>query len=175
MKKILKFLGVILLLVLLYCGIAILAFDKAYHYEKSVVIDAPVEKVWQHSNSLRAYNAWDPFSKEDREMKIEYSGNSGEIGDSYHWTGKESGEGTQTVSKLVPNQLMETDLHFIKPFESNAKSRFSLTPENGKTKMTWAMDFEMEPLMKPMKPFMDMNMKKMFEKGLQNLKNIAEK
>ena len=175
MKKILKFLAVVLLLVLIYCGIAILAFDKAYHYEQSVVINAPAEKVWQYTNSLRGYNMWDPFSKEDKDVKIEYSGNSGEIGDSYHWTGRESGEGTHTISKLVPNQLMETDLHFIKPFESDAKSRFALTPEAGKTKVTWAMDFEMDPLMKPMKPLMDMNMKKMFEKGLGNLKSLAEK
>lgn len=64
MKTLLKIIGAIILLVVIYAVIAMLAFSKDYHYEKSIVINAPKEKVWQHVGSLKAYNTWDPFSKE---------------------------------------------------------------------------------------------------------------
>lgn len=64
MKTFLKIIGAILLLVVIYAVIAMLFFSKDYHYEKSIVINAPKEKVWQHVGSLKEYNTWDPFSKE---------------------------------------------------------------------------------------------------------------
>ncbi len=64
MKTLLKIIGIIILLIIVYAIFAMLAFSKNYHFEKSVVINAPKEKVWQHAGSLKAYNTWDPFSKE---------------------------------------------------------------------------------------------------------------
>jgi carbon monoxide dehydrogenase subunit G len=50
-----------------------------------------------------------------------------------------------------------------------------LTPDGNGTNVTWAIDYELTTMMKIMKPMMDMNMKKMFDQGLGNLKKIAEK
>ncbi|KPE49374.1 SRPBCC family protein [Chryseobacterium indologenes] len=173
MKTILKILGTIILLLVVYGIIAILTFSKDYHFEKSVTINAPVEKVWQHVGSLKAYNTWDPFSKKVKDIKITYSGEGDKIGDSYHWSGKKS-EGEQAVIETVPNQKLVTKLHFIKPFNGNAKGTFILTPEGSATKVTWMIDNELNPVMKIMKPMMDMNMKKMFDKGLGDLKKLSE-
>lgn len=176
MKTILKIIGILILIVVVYGIIAILAFDKNYHYEKSIVINAPKEQVWQHTGSLKAYNVWDPFSKADKNVKMTYSGTSGEVGDSYHWLGnKDVGEGKQTVTEIVPNEKMVTQLQFIKPWEGFAKATFTLTPEGNSTKVTWTIDNELTPMMKPMKPMMDMQMEKMFEQGLGDLKKICEK
>lgn len=60
MKTILKILGVILLLVAVYAVIAMLAFGNKYHYDKSMVIKAPKEKVWQQISSMKAFNRWNP-------------------------------------------------------------------------------------------------------------------
>jgi ligand-binding SRPBCC domain-containing protein len=35
-----------------------IAVGKKYHFEKSIVINAPVEKVWQNVNSMKAVNSW---------------------------------------------------------------------------------------------------------------------
>ncbi len=69
MKTILKSLGIILLLLIGYAIVAMLAFGKTYHYEKSMVINAPKEKVWQHINSMKAFNEWNPWMKLDSNMK----------------------------------------------------------------------------------------------------------
>jgi len=88
MKTILKILGVIVLLLIVYTVIALLAFGNNYHYEKSVVMNAPKEKVWQQINSMKAFNQWNPWMKLDPNMRIVYSGSEGQIGDKYCWDSK---------------------------------------------------------------------------------------
>ncbi|WP_106914853.1 SRPBCC family protein [Chryseobacterium aurantiacum] len=174
MKTLLKIIGIIILLIIVYAVIAILAFSKDYHYEKSVVINAPKEKVWQYVGSLKGYNMWDPFSKEIKNITITYSGEGDKMGDSYHWKGDDS-EGEQSITEIVPNEKLVTALHFIQPFDGNAKGTFVLTPEGNGTKVTWKIDNELNTMMKVMKPMMDHNMDKMFGQGLDDLKKLSEK
>jgi len=176
MKTILKILGVIILLIVLYVVFAMIAFSKNGHFERSVVINAPKEKVWQHVGSTKAFNEWNPFAKADKNIVITYSGTPGTVGDSYHWKGNDQvGEGEQSVTAIVPNEKMSSDLHFIKPWDGMAKANFILTPDGNKTKVTWTMDNELTPMMKVMKPMMESQMGKMFDQGLNDLKNIVEK
>ena len=176
MKKFLKILGAIVALLVLYCAIAMAFFDSHYHGEQSVTINAPAEKIWQNVNSMKAINSWNPWMKLDPNLKGTYSGNSGEIGDFYHWKGNDDvGEGEQKISKIVPHEKVETEIHFIKPFESKAVSNVLLMSKETGTKVTWTMDFECDLMMKPMKPFMNWKMNKSFSEGLNNLKVLAEK
>lgn len=176
MKTLLKIIGAIIVLILIYAVIAMLAFSKDYHYEKSVVINAPQEKLWAYTGNLKGYNQWDPFSKADKNIVITYSGEGDKLGDSYHWKGdKNVGEGEQSITELIPNQKMGTKLHFVEPFEGDAKSNIVLTREGNGTRVTWMIDNELTTIMKPMKPMMDNNMDKMFGQGLDNLKKLAEK
>ncbi|ROI00597.1 SRPBCC family protein [Chryseobacterium daecheongense] len=175
MKTLLKIIGIIILLIVAYAIIAMLAFSKDYHFEKSIVINAPKEKVWQHAGSLKGFNTWNPFAKADKNVVITYSGTSGQVGESYHWKGNDQvGEGEQTVVESVPNEKLTSQLHFIKPWEGEAKGSFILTPEGNGTKVTWAMDNELTPMMKLMKPMMDNQMGKMFGQGLEDLKKLSE-
>ncbi|UOV00095.1 SRPBCC family protein [Chryseobacterium daecheongense] len=175
MKTLLKIIGIIILLIIAYAIIAMLAFSKDYHFEKSIVINASKEKVWQHAGSLKGFNTWNPFAKADKNVVITYSGTSGQVGESYHWKGNDQvGEGEQTVIESVPNEKLTSQLHFIKPWEGEAKGSFILTPEGNGTKVTWAMDNELTPMMKLMKPMMDNQMGKMFGQGLEDLKKLSE-
>jgi uncharacterized protein YndB with AHSA1/START domain len=175
MKTLLKIIGIIVLLIVVYALVAMLAFSKEYHFEKSVVINAPKEKVWQNVGSTKAMNVWNPFAKADPNIQIVYSGAQGTVGDSYHWKGnKDVGEGEQTVTAVVPNEKVSSDLHFIEPWEGTAKANFILTPEGNGTKVTWTMDNELTSVMKIMKPMMDMQMDKMFGQGLDDLKKLSE-
>ena len=177
MKTILKVIGVIILLIIGYAVVAMLAFGKNYHYEKSIVINAPKEKVWQHVSSMNAFNEWNPWMKLDKNMKMTYTGNSGEVGDKYCWDSKnnDAGAGCQEIKELVVNEKQKTEMTFIKPFEGQAISEIMLTPEGNSTKVTWTMDTEQDPMMKIMRPMMDYQMGKSYEEGLSNLKKLAEK
>lgn len=177
MKTILKVIGVIILLIIGYAIFAVLAFGKNYHYEKSVVMNAPKEKVWQHISSMNAFNQWNPWMKLDKNMIITYTGNSGEVGDKYCWDSKndDAGAGCQEIKELVLNERQKTEMIFIKPFAGQATSEIMLTPEGNSTKVTWTMDTEQDLMMKIIRPMMDYQMGKSYEEGLSNLKTLVEK
>ncbi|WP_228444842.1 SRPBCC family protein [Chryseobacterium echinoideorum] len=177
MKTILKFIGIIILLLIVYAIIAMLAFGKIYHYEKSTTINAPKEKVWQQISSMRAFNHWNPWMKLDPNMKIVYSGNEGQIGDRYCWDSKndDAGAGCQEIKELVENQKQKTEMIFQRPFAGQATSEIMLSSEGNGTKVTWTMDTEQETWMKIMRPMMDYQMGKSYGEGLQKLKQVSEK
>lgn len=172
MKKFLK----ILLAIVAILIIVMLLMGKAYHFEKSIVINAPAEKVYAQINSTKAINQWNPWMKLDPNLKLTYSGNSGQIGDKYCWEGNdEVGSGCQEITALVLNQKQSTKMIFYKPFESDATSNIILTPEGNSTKVTWDMDCELDYPMNLMKLFMDGQMDKSYGDGLTALKAISEK
>ena len=57
---------------------------EKYHYEKSIVINAPAEKCI-HISILKAFNEWNPWMKLDPQLQSTYSGVSGQIGDKHCW------------------------------------------------------------------------------------------
>ncbi|MCU7617984.1 SRPBCC family protein [Chryseobacterium sp. PBS4-4] len=176
MKTFFKILGSILLLIIVYSLIAILFFDTHYHKEKTIVINAPQNKVWQQVNSMKAINDWNPWKKMDKNLAEDYKGKSGEVGDYYHWSGNdEVGEGEQKITALIPMEKVSTQMHFIRPFEDDATSDIIVKPEGNTTKVTWGIDFELETKMKPMKPMMDYQMQKSLDEGLDNLRTLLEK
>ncbi|MCJ8152305.1 SRPBCC family protein [Chryseobacterium sp. SSA4.19] len=176
MKTILKILGILILLIIVYAVIAMLAFGKNYHYEKSLVINAPREKVWQNIHSMKAFNRWNPWMKLDKSMKIVYTGNSGQVGDKYCWDSKndDAGAGCQEIKDLVLNEKQKTEMTFIRPFEGESTSEIILSSEGNSTKVTWTMDTEQDAMMKIIRPMMDYQMGKSYQEGLNNLKILAE-
>ncbi|MEN4759241.1 SRPBCC family protein [Chryseobacterium sp. C39-AII1] len=177
MKTFLKIIGIILFFIIVYGIVAMLAFGKTYHYEKSVVINAPKEKVWQQISSMKAFNEWNPWMKLDPAMKIDYTGNPGQVGDKYCWDSKndDAGAGCQEIKELVVNEKQKTEMTFKRPFEGQATSDIILTTEGSSTKVTWSMDTEQETWMKLMRPMMDYQMGKSYGEGLDNLKKLSEK
>lgn len=172
MKKTLKILLAIVAVVI----IVMFVMGKSYHFEKSIVINAPLDKVYAHLNNTKSINEWNPWMKLDPTIKVKYSGNSGQVGDKYCWEGnEESGSGCQEITALVPNQKQSTKMIFYKPFESEATSDLILTPEGSATKVTWTMDCELDYPMNLMKLFMDSQMGKSYDSGLNALKALAEK
>lgn len=177
MKTILKIIGGIILLFIVYAIISVLAFGKNYHYEKSMVMNAPKEKVWQQISSMKSFNEWNPWMKLDKNMTIAYTGTSGEVGDKYCWDSKndDAGAGCQEIKELISGEKQKTEMIFKRPFEGQAISDIVLTSEGNSTKVTWSMDTEQETWMKIMRPMMDYQMGKSYEEGLNNLKALVEK
>lgn len=171
MKKLLK----ILLGILAVLLIAMFLIGEKYHYEKSIVINAPAEKVYAHINSMKAFNDWNPWMKLDPNLKSTFSGVSGQIGDKHCWQSakKDVGNGCQEITALVPNQKQSTKMAF--EGQGEATSDIILTPEGNGTKVTWNLDATMEYPSNLMKPMMDYWMKKSYEEGLNNLKTLSEK
>ena len=175
MKKVLKIIGILILLVIAFVLIAGIFIKKDYHLERSITINAPKEKVWGHVNSLQQFSKWNPFLEKDPNAKTSFEGTPGAIGSVYSWDGNSDvGKGSQTLVSLDSASSVKSHLHFIKPFEGEADAFLSLTDAGTGTKVTWGFDSKYKYPMNVMTLFMDGMMEKVFDKGLAKLKAQAE-
>lgn len=177
MKKILKIIGVIILLAVAFVLIAGVFVPKTYHLEKDITINAPRDKVWGHVNSLQQLEKWSPWGEKDLAMKVTHEGQEGAVGSVYKWDGnKNVGEGSQTLTKLQQPDKVETHLHFIKPMEGEADAFIHLAEAGNGTKVTWGFDTKYSYPMNKMQLFVDMDemMGKEYNAGLNKLKQICE-
>lgn len=147
------------------------------HYERSIVINAPPEKILQHIADFHKWMAWSPWDKLDPNMKRDYAGAAQGIGAKYAWSGNgKAGEGTMEILEAGTNGV-KIDLRFAKPFKSDCTTQFHFTAQNNATNVRWTMDGPNTFIGKIFSLFMNMDkmIGKDFENGLAGLKAEAER
>jgi len=148
-----------------------------YVVERNTKIDAPPEKVFSQIVDLNEWGNWSPWDAMDPNMTKTFSGESGTVGSSYHWTGnRKVGEGQMTITDIEPNASVKVDLRFIKPFKSESKTELHVAPSGDGSDVTWKMTGNHTTMSKIMGVFksMDKMVGPDFEKGLATLKRISE-
>ena len=156
--------------------IAASAKPDTVHYERSIIIHAPPERILTHLVDFHKWGAWSPWEKMDPGMKREYSGAASGKGATYAWSGNgKAGEGSMEVMEVTTNAV-NVDLRFIKPFRNECVIRFRCIPEAANTKLTWTMNGPNLFMGKVMGLFINMDrmIGKDFESGLVELKKQAE-
>lgn len=146
-----------------------------FRIERSLVMHATPERIYPLISDLHQWQHWSPWEKLDPKLQRSYEG-SGQ-GASYAWSGNDKvGSGSMTITALQPGQRIVLALHFIQPFEASNQAEFTLTPEAGGTRVSWAMTGPNPYLAKVMQIFFDMDamVGKDFESGLDNLRRITE-
>lgn len=175
MKKVLKIIGILILLLIAFVLIAGLFIKKEYHLEKSITINASREKVWSHVNSLQDFSTWNPFIDKDPNVKTSFQGIEGTVGSVYNWEGNSDvGQGNQTITSIDSASSVKSHLNFIKPFKGEADAFVNLSDEGSGTKVTWGYDSKYTYPTNVMTLFMDGMMGDLFNKGLGKLKVISE-
>jgi Polyketide cyclase / dehydrase and lipid transport len=178
MKFLKRFLIVIVAIIALAL-ITALFVNKDLKSSREIVINKPKAEVFSYIKQLKNQDNYSKWGKLDPNMKKEYRGTDGTAGFVSAWDGNSDvGKGEQEIKKITEGESIETELHFIKPFESRAAAVMTTTAiDSAHTKVTWAFDSKMAYPMNLMKLFMDME--KMigddFGTGLANLKILLEK
>ena len=121
MKKFLRFIGVLLLIIIAGVVIMGLVAPKDITSERSVVINAPKERVMAHMFKYENFNSWNPFRDLDTTMVSSVTGTDGTPGAKYEWKGNDDMGSGEMVTKEVTGDEMKYDMRFIEPFESEAK------------------------------------------------------
>jgi uncharacterized protein YndB with AHSA1/START domain len=160
--------------------ILIIALSKpdTFRFERSIVVNAPPEKIFPLINDFRSWTQWSPWEKKDPALKRTYSGAATGKGSVYEWEGdKNVGKGRMEIAESSPPSKIVIGLHFISPFEANNTAEFTLTPSGNATTVNWAMYGPNLFMGKVMSTFMSMDkmVGKDFEAGLANMKAAAEK
>lgn len=152
--------------------------SDTYTIERSTTIEAPPEKIYGHIIDLHKMEAWSPWVGMDPDMTRTYSGPESGVGARYSWSGnRKVGTGSMEITDAKENQRVDIDLEFLKPFKARNKAWMTLEPQGGGTHVTWAISGEKTLMTKVMSIFksLDSMMGPDFERGLANLKKVAEK
>lgn len=148
-------------------------------YEKTIVINAPIDSVWQHTNSLTALEKWSYRPDYDPNIKTEISETDGIIGAKNTWESdhKKLGKGSETITKIEAPNLLETDLKYYNSYNSDVKEYIKLTPEGLKTKVSWGFSMEISYPFNLLKFALNMEevIGRDFEIGLAKLRTLSER
>jgi polyketide cyclase/dehydrase/lipid transport protein len=146
-----------------------------YQVQRTALISAPPEIVFEQVNDLHKFQAWSPWARMDPDSKVAFSGAPSGAGASFTWSGSKTGEGSMTITGSRSGQSVTANLDFIKPFESSSVVEFDFEPKGEQTEVTWKMTGENTFATKAFQLFV--NMDKLvggdFEKGLAQLNAIV--
>lgn len=166
--------GLIVLLLLIAA-----VMKKGYAVERSIIVDKPLDVTYHHMSSLEFQDSWSKWANIDPDMKKQYIGTDRTVGFTSKWSSphKSVGEGEQEITKLIPNERMETEIRFFKPFKATCPGYFNVKAVNeNQTKVEWGfsgnMPYPMNIMLGLMK--MEATLGKDFEEGLQNMKKKIE-
>ena len=139
--------------------------------ERSGFVKASPEAVFATLSSTAGYQTINPYKDLDAKLKVTPFGPEAGVGAGFAFESKD-GKGTSTVSAVEANKSItyQIDLGFMgKPVQV-----ITLTPENGGTRVNWAVTskFGMNPMGRVFGMFMDGMLGPHYELGLKNMDRI---
>ncbi len=174
--KILKRILIVVAGIIVLLSIIGLLLPSKSHVERSIVINAPIETVFDQVNTLKNWKKWSPWYKKDTAAVITYNNIPSGNGASYSWESKnkEVGAGTLTLSDVKPNEHITENMAF-KDW-GDAKAEMNFTKEGNATKVTWIMDsdYGWNIFFRYIGVFMKGDLEKQFDDGLLALKDASE-
>lgn len=171
MKKVLIVIAVIVLLVVVW----LFTLPGKYSIERSVVINASQEKVFDNVADFTKWPIWSPWLIMEPNASINYQGTPKTVGSKYNWEGELVGSGEMEITSLAEQHKIQYDLRFKKPYESEAKIHFSISQNNeGQTIASWGMDGKMPFFMRFMTKMMVTYITMDYDRGLAMLKDLSE-
>jgi|SRR6185436_737513 len=171
--RILKIIGIGLLAIIALLLIVSFFLPSTVHVERSIVINAPAEIVFDEVNTLKKWEQWSPWDKMDPGMEKNYFGPESGTNAGYSWKGPKTGEGKMTVTDSKPNELIATRLDFG---GIGAMSDYHFEPAEGGVKVKWTFDSDKtnNPMFRYMNVMMNSMLVNQFDSGLVAIKRIAE-
>ncbi len=168
---------VVLVLVAALAGFAAIQ-PGSFRVQRSASIKASPEKIFPLISDFKSWNAWSPWEKLDPAMKRTYDGPASGKGAVYQWAGnREVGAGRMEIVEAAAPSKVAIRLDFVAPFEAHNVAEFTLEPKGDATTVVWAMYGPHTYASKLMSLFFSMDgmVGGYFEKGLADLKAVAEK
>ena len=168
----------IALAVIVVLFVAVVAMRPSeFRVSRSLAMTAPAETAFEQVNTLRNWEAWNPWGKLDPNCKLTYEGPPSGVGASYSWAGNAKvGEGRSTIVESKPGELVRFRLEFLKPMKATNAAEFTFKSEGSKTTVTWTMSGKNNFIGKAFGLIIncDRMVGGQFEKGLSDMKRVSE-
>jgi hypothetical protein len=147
----------------------------SYSVTRDVVVAAPPATVHEHLADFRRWRDWSPFEDLDPDMRRTYTGSG--VGSSYAWSGSmKAGTGRMQMAAVTDTRVV-VEQENTRPLRSRSTSTFTLTPDDGGTRVTWTSTGTLNRLMRVAARVMPMEkvLGPVFEKGLTRLREHVER
>lgn len=170
-------LGIIALAVLAILAIAATKPNN-FVVQRTTDIAAAPETVFALIDDFHKWRDWSPWEGLDPDLRRKMSGAQSGRGAVYEWDGnKKVGSGRMEIVEAAAPNKVAIKLDFLRPFEAHNMAEFTIVPQGQTTRVNWAMRGPSLFMTKVMQTVMnfDKMIGKDFEKGLANLKAIAER
>lgn len=149
-----------------------------YAVEREIIINRPKAEVFAYLKPLKNQDNWSVWMAKDPHVKKTFKGTDETVGFTSRWEGNEEvGSGEQQIRKITEGERIDTELRFIKPFDSR-NDAYIVTETVGpqQTRVKWGFTGSVPIPMNVFLPFTGMEdlVGKDFSDGLKNLKEILE-
>lgn len=173
-----KALKTILIVVLALFGIWLIASliaPSGTDVLRTKEIAASPELIYGYVSKLRNQDEWGVWVRSDKDAKYGSEGTDGTVGFKITWDGDTVMQGSQTITELVQNESVKTDLAFGDFMTS--KISLDMKPVEAGTEVSWSLKNEIPFQGRAMMMLMGMRsqIEKDFETGLDSLKAICER
>ncbi|KAF7774310.1 hypothetical protein PCIT_a0736 [Pseudoalteromonas citrea] len=155
-----------------------LFIQNSYHVERSVVIEQPIEVVFDYIKYLKNQDHYSRWANIDSDMVKAYRGTDAHVGFVSAWSSEhpDVGVGEQEIIGIKPLERIDYELRFIAPFQAAEPAYMLTKPIGDTTQVIWGFQGHMNYPMNLTFLFID------FEKqiggdlqaGLNKLKELLE-
>lgn len=163
-----------LILILAVGGFILPSHTEVY---RSIEIQRETSRVYNVLDNYKEFTLWSPWASKDPDTKYTYSGAVKGVGAKMSWQSdsQDVGSGSQEITEVVPNKLINIKLRFDGQGEADAM--YMLESKEGHTLLTWGFraDHGYNPISRYFGLMFDSMIGPDYEQGLSNLKNLLEK
>lgn len=152
-----------------------LFLSPIYRVERSILINAPIEVVFDYVNDLKKNELWSPWKRNDPSMQIKYGEKIKGEGASYSWTSKNSGAGRLIITESEADKLIRTKMLFKGKSRGQGYWKFSQRDNQVYVLQGFEGDVGGNIIARYFGLFMDSLLGKNFEQGMSQLKELCEK
>lgn len=92
--------------------IVALFVPKEFAAQSEITIDKPKQEVFNYVKFMRNQDHFGVWQLSDPQMKKSEVGTDGQVGFKYSWDGEKVGKGSQTITRIVEGETIETSLDF---------------------------------------------------------------
>ncbi len=157
-----------------------LVAEKDYNVEREIIINKPVDEVFDYIKHLKNQDNYSKWATMDPDMIKTFRGEDATVGFVSAWDSKNEdvGVGEQEITAIKEGERVDFEIRFFKPFESMSPAYMTTTTvEGNQTKVVWGFNGHMEFPTNLMLVFMDFEnmIGDDLSTGLANLKVELEK
>ena len=149
-------------------------FSIPFTVEKSTTVNKSLADVFASVSDFKTWREWSPWLCQEPSCPVTVEGTAGEVGHSQAWDGDFIGSGKMVLAAATPNESLDYELTFLKPWKTHSKVGFRFRSAGDQTEVTWWMRGTLPFFMFFMKKMMSAWVGADYVRGLGMLKELLD-